>query len=1584
MAGDDKRKAQLEIGVNADPAVNGLRQVGDEALKMGQQVEKGANQASKGMDKLPEQSKKGAEGFDRATKSLINSIQRTTAAMDAGGRSSADYFRLLAQQRGVSTAALDPYLKQLEEVNRRQLQVNGAIAGASRALDGTTTSAKQLNFALRQVPAQFTDIVTSLQGGQPALQVLLQQGGQLKDLFGGVGAAVQALGRYMLTLVTPLNTVLAGLGVLAFGFVKGSQEAQEFQKTLVLTGNSVGLTADRLVDISRSLDNFGTTQAKGAEALNRFAQTGLIAASNLERFALAAIKFEQVGGPAVEDTAKAFEDLGKKPLESAIRLNETTNFLTKSVYEQIKALSEQGRVTEAATVAQNAYADAVEKRTPELVARLGLLERVWVGIKNATKEAGDAILSIGRADTPIEALRRLQDQVNIAGQNRTILAQRGMSTENQDRSIESLNEQIRLLQKAISAEEDRAAAVAKSAKEVKNKIEADKEYEKILKEAESWIKKFSDAHIQAQGAVDGLTKTQETLIEFLTSDAYKKMAEPMRQKALAAAYAAIEIEKQVIAEKELQKANAEATKAEFERTAAYEKAAETAIKNLERIRTENEAYALSIERNVSLAEAIELVTIARLREQQVSLGREGDRDVEILAIQREIDARLAAVSELRQKKIREDIEKSAKAAEEAWKRAAQKIEDSIVDALMRGFERGDGIIENLKRTIENTFKTLVLRPIIQAVVSPFTSSLAGGGAGGISNILSSASGIQSIFSAVTGGLGSSVGTAIANAGSLFGSQALQAFGLGMRGSVLGPGMMGPTTAGASGVMGAGAAFAQVLPYVAAATVAYSALARPGETRAGGQYGFNFGDGLINQRRGTVVGNAALGVNFLEGPSGGATNDQAVRDAITATVGTINSILAGVGSRASLTGFQAGLETSSKGRGGVFAGGALSTGALFGESGQGDNYAGTLFESFSTQSPDAATALKNFSIDLKQATIQALQAATDIPKSIADKIRDVDAEALSEQAANALVEQIAAIVDSVSGLKVALAGLPFEDVKNLSFDASVSLIEFAGGLDKLTGNLATYYDNFFTAAEKQASLQDQIGSAFDSLNLALPETRQQFRDLVEAQDLSTEAGRKNYAALLSLSGAFATLTQGADELAQASRRTAEQIASERTGLETRLLQIVGNTQELRARELATIDESNRALQERIWLIEDQIEADQRAIQSAEAALSGAKTATDAAFSVLQASVNAQKQAVQASIDAAKEQIDAANGLISLLRSATRDLRGQDISAAGSARSFLTQSIETARTTGYLPDQADLSSAIETIRRDIDTTNYATAFEARRDRLLLTNQFEELAKLAEDQMTEAEKQLKASEDQLKALDEVVKNAQDQLNALRGIDTSVKSVEQAIAALSASIEAERAATAQLAAAQSAAQANAAANRASVSSTVPSVQQTQSSSQPGPTVVTATSVADLYRQVLGREPEAAGSDFWNEKFGNYVDRSERELFLAAARPELAVTGQLSRVFAFAEGGMHTGGLRIVGERGPEIEATGPAMYWNASQTARMLGGGNMSDEIRGLREEVAMLRYETRATAVNTAKTSKVLERVTRDGESLLVTNA
>jgi hypothetical protein len=43
-----------------------------------------------------------------------------------------------------------------------------------------------------------------------------------------------------------------------------------------------------------------------------------------------------------------------------------------------------------------------------------------------------------------------------------------------------------------------------------------------------------------------------------------------------------------------------------------------------------------------------------------------------------------------------------------------------------------------------------------------------------------------------------------------------------------------------------------------------------------------------------------------------------------------------------------------------------------------------------------------------------------------------------------------------------------------------------------------------------------------------------------------------------------------------------------------------------------------------------------------------------------------------------------------------------------------------------------------------------------------------------------------------------------------------------------------------------------------------------------------------------------------------------------------------FATGGDHMGGLRLVGENGPELEATGPSRIFNAKQTKDILSGGS------------------------------------------------
>ena len=88
----------------------------------------------------------------------------------------------------------------------------------------------------------------------------------------------------------------------------------------------------------------------------------------------------------------------------------------------------------------------------------------------------------------------------------------------------------------------------------------------------------------------------------------------------------------------------------------------------------------------------------------------------------------------------------------------------------------------------------------------------------------------------------------------------------------------------------------------------------------------------------------------------------------------------------------------------------------------------------------------------------------------------------------------------------------------------------------------------------------------------------------------------------------------------------------------------------------------------------------------------------------------------------------------------------------------------------------------------------------------------------------------------------------------------------------------------------------------------------------------------------------------------------LMSQKSEVAVTQTL------ASGGQYNGGMALVGEQGPElIDLNTSGRVYSANQTANIIGG-NMAGEIRALREEMSMLRYEARATAVNTSKIARL----------------
>ena len=135
-------------------------------------------------------------------------------------------------------------------------------------------SVGQYKAAMRTLPAQFTDIATQLAGGQNPWLILLQQGGQIKDQFGGVKGALTGVGDYLRTLIGFINPVtvgigglVVGLGAIAVAWYKGSQEAGEFNKQLILTGNYSAKSASQLTDLAQKIGGSSGKVAAAARTL---------------------------------------------------------------------------------------------------------------------------------------------------------------------------------------------------------------------------------------------------------------------------------------------------------------------------------------------------------------------------------------------------------------------------------------------------------------------------------------------------------------------------------------------------------------------------------------------------------------------------------------------------------------------------------------------------------------------------------------------------------------------------------------------------------------------------------------------------------------------------------------------------------------------------------------------------------------------------------------------------------------------------------------------------------------------------------------------------------------------------------------------------------------------------------------------------------------------------------------------------------------------------------------------------------------------------------------------------------------------
>ena len=335
-------------------------------------------------------------------------------------------------------------------------------------------SAGQTAQAMRQLPAQFTDIFTSLQGGMPFFTVLVQQGGQIKDSFGGVEPALKGVSSALLGMVNPYTVAAAAVGLVVYAWYDAEQQAQAYTKALVLSRNEAAATTLTLVTMAqKTSDALQVAAGVGAEAAQAVGSNGKIAAQNLQDVANAAVAMKEISGQALDETIALYAKLAEDPVKGMQKLNEQVNFMTLALYEQVKALQEQGRNQDAVTVITRAAADETVMALARVRASQNPVIRgfkdLWV---EATKawSAMQASVGLGPAAAQMQQLlaenqRELEKLNNLAsGTQRGLpLARNPIALAAMEKSIKDRSEKIKAL--AVDLIKERKDAEVKAAQD---------------------------------------------------------------------------------------------------------------------------------------------------------------------------------------------------------------------------------------------------------------------------------------------------------------------------------------------------------------------------------------------------------------------------------------------------------------------------------------------------------------------------------------------------------------------------------------------------------------------------------------------------------------------------------------------------------------------------------------------------------------------------------------------------------------------------------------------------------------------------------------------------------------------------------------------------------------------------------------------------------------------------------------------------------------------------------------------------------------------------------------------------------------
>lgn len=392
-----------------------------------------------------------------ARQAFLRSLQDQAATT---GKSQDEILAYRAAQLGLTKEA-EPFIARIREANQ--------------ALYGSGASARQAANAMRQLPAQFNDVVVSIAGGQNPLMVLLQQGTQVVDSFGGVGEATRSI----TSLFTPFRVAVGGaaavLGVLALAAYKADSEMEAMQRSIVMTGNAAGVTRDRIKQMAKDAQSVsGLTVGESKDVAAAAVGSGAFGPGTIDQATKAIALFQKVSDQATDDVVKGFAAMRQGVSKWANEYASKYALLKATDLERIRVIENtQGK--EAAMRETLALVTAeLEKRNAVMKEEQGILSQTVSITKQLFSSGWAGLKGIFEPATPTEKLEEANRSLKTAATQLERMEKGGYRKELIDRQrvyVEYLRQQVVVQEQAVASTERQAAANSRAADQARRYAE---------------------------------------------------------------------------------------------------------------------------------------------------------------------------------------------------------------------------------------------------------------------------------------------------------------------------------------------------------------------------------------------------------------------------------------------------------------------------------------------------------------------------------------------------------------------------------------------------------------------------------------------------------------------------------------------------------------------------------------------------------------------------------------------------------------------------------------------------------------------------------------------------------------------------------------------------------------------------------------------------------------------------------------------------------------------------------------------------------------------------------------------------------